>query len=187
MGGKVARKSIRAVPVVAAFLGICGCAAFNAGYREPFVRNVTMGMPSAGVSNVAGAPQRRDTVTTAAGPLEVWYYVVPACRGGFEERPIAFADDRVVAIGREALEALRAFFAAYSTGYQTGLTDRDLAWKQAIASTAPEIAREVAKAQSRAYAAGEQAGASKTKEAFRRAWEEYVQMLQTEQSRRFAF
>lgn len=106
--------------IVVLALACSGCSAFMAGYREPYVRNIRIGMASAGVANLAGEPQRRDTVTTAAGPFEVWYYVAPACGGGFEERPVTFSDGSVIAVGREALESLQAFFAAYSTGYQKG-------------------------------------------------------------------
>lgn len=162
-----------------------GCSAFMAGYREPYVRNVRTGMASAGVANLAGEPQRRDTVATAAGPLEVWYYVVPACSGGFEERPVAFSDGSVIAVGRDALESLQAFFAAYSTGYEKGGEDRDTEWRGAIAAAAPEIQRQISNAEARAYAAGQRAGAQQTKEMFRKAWNEYLRTLQDDQARRF--
>src|SRR5262249_38311082 len=149
-------------------LWLSACSAFNAGYREPFVRNIRMGMPPAGVANLAGEPQRRETISTAAGPFEVWYYIVPACGGGFVERPIVFGDGDVIAVGREALESLRAFLAAYASGYEKGATDRDEYWNRAIAEAAPQIERDIAKAEAKAYAAGQRAGVEKTKELFRK-------------------
>jgi len=63
-------------------------------------------MTTAGVANVAGQPQRREALATPGGRVEVWYYVIAGARGALLEHPVVFANNQVVATGREAMQAL---------------------------------------------------------------------------------
>ena len=83
-----------------------GCAHWMAGWRTPSVIGITLGMTTAGVANVAGQPQRREALATPGGPVEVWYYVIAGPRGALLEHPVVFANNQVVATGREAMQAL---------------------------------------------------------------------------------
>jgi hypothetical protein len=83
-----------------------GCGAFMAGYRTATVRNLALGMTMAGVTDVAGQPQRRAALATPDGNLEVWYYVIAGGGGALEEYPIVFANGYVIAVGSEAVQAL---------------------------------------------------------------------------------
>jgi hypothetical protein len=77
-----------------------------AGYRTATVQSITLGMTTGGVANVAGQPQRREALATANGPIEVWYYVISGPGGALVEHPIVFANNQVVATGKEAVQAL---------------------------------------------------------------------------------
>ncbi len=87
---------------------IAGCGHFMAGYRAPTVRAINLGMTTAAVANLAGAPQRREALATSTGTFEVWYYVIPAPGGGLTEQPVLYVNGQVVAIGNEAVRALMA-------------------------------------------------------------------------------
>jgi len=163
-------------------------------------RNVSVGMMQGGVLNIAGSPQRREAMTTASGPIEIWFYVVTASAGGFEERPIVFANGQVIAIGRDALttvssqqaasgsqdqEALyRAFVAAYLSGYEKGRTDRDLEWSQAIQKVAPQFEGRVREAESKGYTAGQKAGAQRALEQVQAAFDWYLRDAQREEQQK---
>src|SRR5207245_497802 len=105
-GGHFMRPTARLGSLLALMLLAGGCTHFMAGYRTSTVQGITLGMTTAGVANVAGQPQRREALATPGGPVEVWYYVIAGPGGALLEHPIVFANNQVVATGREAVQAL---------------------------------------------------------------------------------
>lgn len=187
---------MRLIPalVIAALMG-SGCSAFMAGYREPYVRNITLGMTTSGVLSIAGAPQRREAVASPSGPpVEVWYYHVTAPGGGFEERPIGFSNGQVVAVGQDGMKSLatqqpaqaqaalyQAFVAAYLAGYRQGQTDRDAEWTATVQKIAPQIEDRVKKAEAAGYTAGQQAGEKRAMDQVQASFEQYLREAQEEE------